>query len=128
MFSLLLFFTHLVRFVCVSFKLVHLFTSFSLPTCPLFNILVVILKSGSSTARWMWEMQLVPFCPGHIFHSPNVQLGVSQKQILQLSRTYAVSCRFKIFFSSHSLLVFITIQLHLIQYVFCYSTYHASLP
>lgn len=125
MFSLLLFFTHLVQFVCVSFELVHLFTFFSLPTCSLFNILVVILNlalrqpvcgrcSWSHSARG--PSSTVLMC-SWVFHKNKSH---SFPEVMQsVAGLKSVFFLFSLGVHSHTALP--------TTVFFCYSTYHASL-
>lgn len=127
MFSLLLFFTHLVQFVCVSFKLVHLFTSFSLPTCPLFNILVVILNlaptqpDGCGRCSWSHSAQgtssTLQTCSWVFHKNKSCSFPELMQSVVGLKSFFFL---FSLGVYSHTAppnTVF-----------FCYSTYHASLP
>lgn len=124
MLSLLLFFTHLVQFVCVSFKLVHLFTFFSLPTCSLFNILVLILSLALTQpvcGRCSWShsargpSSTVLMC-SWMFHKNK---SSSFPEVLQSL------VGLKSFFFPFSLGVYGCTALPNTVF-FCYSTYHAS--
>lgn len=105
MFSLLLFFTLLLHFVSVYFRFVYSFTFLGFPVCSLFNILVVTLVCSNVVDYSPCVGDAAgPILYRPIFHGPNVQLRVSQKQILQLHRSYTVSCRFQIGLGFFSLL------------------------